>query len=83
MKSAVFHPCFGHYRLLDCAEAAQPLAAFSDQVLAHITLAGSVGPAALKPKKPPKRSRSGEHEERDGFTLAFLWDMCCGAEWWK
>lgn len=44
-------------------EAAQPLAAFSDQVLAHITLAGSVGPAALKPKKPPKRSRSGEHEE--------------------
>ncbi|CAK9053647.1 Photosystem I assembly protein Ycf3 [Durusdinium trenchii] len=53
-------------------EAAQPLAAFSDQVLAHITLAGSVGPAALKPKKPPKRSRSGEHEERDGFTLEDL-----------
>ncbi|CAJ1416389.1 unnamed protein product [Effrenium voratum] len=38
-------------------EAAQPLAAFADQALAHISLSGSVGPAA-KPKKSRKRSAS-------------------------
>eukprot|EP00438_Fugacium_kawagutii_P000539 Skav223840 [mRNA] locus=scaffold2304:52419:69881:- [translate_table: standard] len=39
-------------------EAAQPLAAFSDQVLAHITLAGSVGPRMKKQRK--KGRREGE-----------------------
>lgn len=43
-------------------EAAQPLAAFADQVLQHITLAGSVGPAkAMKSRK--KRSASTPNEE--------------------
>ena len=37
-------------------EAAQPLAAFADVVLSHITLAGSVGPAAGVPS--PKKSQS-------------------------
>eukprot|EP00931_Biecheleriopsis_adriatica_P102535 TRINITY_DN7748_c1_g1_i1.p1 TRINITY_DN7748_c1_g1~~TRINITY_DN7748_c1_g1_i1.p1 ORF type:complete len:1820 (-),score=460.89 TRINITY_DN7748_c1_g1_i1:106-5565(-) len=50
-------------------EAAQPLAAFSDAVLSHITLAGSVGPAAgrqlqspVKRQRAPKRSGSQPEE---------------------
>ena len=44
-------------------EAAQPLAAFSDQVLSHITLAGSVGP---RTKKAKKKSEPKSQEEENG-----------------
>ena len=50
-------------------EAAQPLAAFADVVLSHITLAGSVGPAAVAGRSPTKKSRlkrsSGTVEEEE------------------
>ena len=53
-------------------EAAQPLAAFADVVLSHITLAGSVGPAVGReplersPKKArSKRGRSAPCEEEE------------------
>ena len=55
-------------------EAAQPLAAFADVVLSHITLAGSVGPAAGVPspkKSHTKRGRSApetEEEEEQGSS---------------
>ena len=43
-------------------EAAQPLAAFADVVLSHITLAGSVGPAASRVTSPIKRSRTKQSD---------------------
>eukprot|EP00434_Breviolum_minutum_P026348 symbB.v1.2.023292.t1/scaffold2115.1/size88956/1 len=46
-------------------EAAQPLAAFSDQVLAHITLAGSVGPTRAMKKSRKRRSPQEEGEESE------------------
>lgn len=53
-------------RSSSAVEAAQPLAAFSDAVLGHITLAGSVGPGAGKQAQPcikkSKRSQSSSHE---------------------
>lgn len=50
-------------------EAAQPLAAFSDQVLAHITLAGSVGP---RMKKSRKRNERSEREEEENGSEGVL-----------